>query len=374
MATPASAASATVSKSSDGILFLADNGIANRVTTEIVTFPLQVIFRDASGPITSGAGCTQFGANAVSCPLVMTAQRSDTIAITLGDLADTHRFQSPFFFPGGGLLPPNAAPVRIFLGGGTGDDRFEAGTGAGVPTRVSYVGGPNIDTISFEGAYGSQAILDTFENDGPTGDQNHNIDLTIENIEGSAGPDRIGGSVERNVITGKGGDDVIDGFNGNDTIDGGAGVDTLEGGIGNDELRGGAGGDTFNGGPGSDTVFFDTDPPASTGAGVEVTLDDNMNNDGAVERITLSPWLCRQLNCTVVLFREGDNVKRDVENVIGTPRADTIIGNPAMNRLVGLGGNDTLDGVGGIDTADGGAGTDTCRAETRIACELPAPQ
>jgi len=40
-----------------------------------------------------------------------------------------------------------------------------------------------------------------------------------------------------------------------------------------------------------------------------------------------------------------------IENVIGSPQADTILGNAANNKITGGGGNDTIDGGAGVDTA-----------------------
>ncbi len=49
----------------------------------------------------------------------------------------------------------------------------------------------------------------------------------------------------------------------------------------------------------------------------------------------------------------------DVENVVGTPFADTITGNAADNHLQGRAGADWIEGREGIDMLEGGAGTDT---------------
>jgi hypothetical protein len=40
-----------------------------------------------------------------------------------------------------------------------------------------------------------------------------------------------------------------------------------------------------------------------------------------------------------------------IENVLGSPQADTLIGNASANKFEGRGGNDVLDGGDGIDTA-----------------------
>jgi Ca2+-binding RTX toxin-like protein len=65
-------------------------------------------------------------------------------------------------------------------------------------------------------------------------------------IAGTAGDDRIRGTVRA---------DVIDGSTGNDSISARRGADTVTGGEGNDLLRGGFGADRQFGGPGNDTIY-----------------------------------------------------------------------------------------------------------------------
>jgi Ca2+-binding RTX toxin-like protein len=88
---------------------------------------------------------------------------------------------------------------------------------------------------------------------------------SIENADGSAFDDVIGGDNGGNRLFGGKGNDFIDGGGGNDTVIGGDGNDTLKGGTGNDlvtefatygnnKLEGGAGNDTLVGGWGRDTM------------------------------------------------------------------------------------------------------------------------
>ncbi len=49
-----------------------------------------------------------------------------------------------------------------------------------------------------------------------------------------------------------------------------------------------------------------------------------------------------------------DNVRGDVEGVMGGIESDQITGNAKANHLLGGGGNDTIDGGGGNDLLDGG--------------------
>jgi Ca2+-binding RTX toxin-like protein len=151
------------------------------------------------------------------------------------------------------------------------------------------------------------------------------------------------------MLNGGGGDDRLD-FEGLDpTQDPTAGIDRLDGGEGNDQLNGGPARvpqepDILIGGEGTDTADF-----SQRTAPLSIDLDD-VRNDGQAG--------------------EEDDVRADVEGVIGGSDSDTLIGNDAANvldgrdgddMLVGLGGEDTLEGGDGNDTLVGGDGSDTLR-------------
>jgi Ca2+-binding RTX toxin-like protein len=124
------------------------------------------------------------------------------------------------------------------------------------------------------------------------------------------------------------------------TLHGDAGNDKLTGGAGPDALDGGPGADVMHGGGGTDNILYTNDSGP-----VSITLD-GVANDG--------------------LAGEGDNVAGDLENLYGSPFADTIIANGGDNTFYGYGGADTMDGGGGNDTffidgadvIDGGTGID----------------
>jgi Ca2+-binding RTX toxin-like protein len=119
----------------------------------------------------------------------------------------------------------------------------------------------------------------------------------------------------------------MDGGSGNDTESGGSGNDTfVEDGTSN-------GSDVFQGGPGTDTVSY-----ANRKSALKVTID-GVANDGAAG--------------------EADNVKRDVENLIGGSGKDTLTGSAAANVLSGGSGNDRLSGGAGNDKLTGGPCRDT---------------
>ncbi|MFL5909667.1 MAG: lytic murein transglycosylase [Gaiellaceae bacterium] len=132
------------------------------------------------------------------------------------------------------------------------------------------------------------------------------------------------------------GDDLVTAGSGADLLTGGPGNDSYWGGAGNDEFDDGGSGDgadTFNGGSGTDRVSY-----ASRTGAVTASIDD-VANDGAAG--------------------EGDNVKPDVENLMGGQGADALTGGSGANLLQGLAGDDTLNGGAGDDTFDGGPGADS---------------
>lgn len=113
------------------------------------------------------------------------------------------------------------------------------------------------------------------------------------------------------------GDDRIWGWGGNDHIDGGAG---------DDELFGGAGADTLIGGTGIDTInYWD-----NRSVGVVINLTALTASGGEAD---------------------GDVIRGDIENVIGTDYSDRLTGSAADNFLNGGNGwgNDILSGLGGND-------------------------
>jgi Ca2+-binding RTX toxin-like protein len=124
-------------------------------------------------------------------------------------------------------------------------------------------------------------------------------------------------------------------------IDGRDRRDTLRGSPLPDTLVGGTGPDTFFGNAGEDTVDY-----SGNTSRVTVTIND-ASGDGSAG--------------------ENDNVRTDIENVIGSDFNDSITGSAATNELDGGPGNDdihgganndTLVGDTGNDTASGGSGTD----------------
>ena len=143
-------------------------------------------------------------------------------------------------------------------------------------------------------------------------------------ILGTSMSDTLRGSDTAETICGLGGDDLVIGGGGDDTLRGGPGDDALAGGAGNDEISGDAGNDL-------------ADYSASPRRVVARLSDGTVTGDGSDHLV-------------------------GVEDLAGSPHADTLVGNDAANGLRGLGGRDDLRGGPGSDVLDGGEGDDTLLA------------
>jgi Ca2+-binding RTX toxin-like protein len=220
--------------------------------------------------------------------------------------------------------PPMDTDSNDTLYGGAGDDTF-------LPSywdNADMQGDAGVDTVDyfrtytvFDPAYGVHVSLDGVADDG-SGD---NVRADIENVIGTHGSDVIRGSMGANLIDAKNGGDTIDALGGDDFILHTRGREWFEG-------------KDISGGTGRDTVSYAGN---ETAGGVVVSLD-NVADDGFF---------------TVTGPRQ-DNIRSDVEVLIGTNESDTITGSASANSLFGLDGDDTLDGLGGDDTLDGAGGND----------------
>jgi Ca2+-binding RTX toxin-like protein len=247
--------------------------------------------------------------------------------------------------PGADILTGAAGPDDLF--GGSGADVISGGEGE------DFIRGGGVGFFPDAGLDGDDEL------DGGPGDD--------ESISGGAGDDQIdAGSGDDRVVNGEAGNDVIMGSAGDDDLVGGPGDDRINGGdgsdavdvgvllvgapdesllLGRDRLDGGAGDDrigagfaqplepdVLGGGSGFDTVSY-----AARTAFVVVSLD-GVADDGE--------------------SGEADDVRPDVEQLIGGVESDTLMGSDAAEQLVGGPGDDLLFGRGGDDRLDGGAGSD----------------
>jgi Ca2+-binding RTX toxin-like protein len=238
------------------------------------------------------------------------------------------------------------------LTGGAGNDTFNDGSADSGSDQFN--GGADTDTVSYSLRTNAltidiEATSGTADDDGEASEGDEVVD-DIEAVVGGAGNDTITCAATACTLTGGAGDDDLTGGAGNDTLNGGAGDDTLVGGDGNDTLNGDAdddtfdegsasnGGDIMNGGAGTDVVDYS----ARTGD-LTVTMDGATANDGEAS--------------------EADNVKGDVEDILGGDGGDDITGNALANVITGGDGDDTLNGGAGNDTLEGGADGDTLNGE-----------
>jgi Ca2+-binding RTX toxin-like protein len=153
--------------------------------------------------------------------------------------------------------------------------------------------------------------------------------ISIENVTGSAGDDKIVGNADANIIFAGAGNDTVSGRGGNDILFGEAGKDILQGEADNDVLVGGADADVLDGGDGNDTASY-----ATSTAGILANL---ATKTGAFADA------------------QGDRFI-SIENLEGSNYDDFLYGDDGNNILSGLGGNDTIRGEGGDDQIDGGSG------------------
>ena len=127
---------------------------------------------------------------------------------------------------------------------------------------------------------------------------------------------------------------------GDDLLRGWMGDDTLMGGPGDDRLAGGPGADNLHGGPDSDTADY-------TGSMEPVHVD--LRSPFSREDDDPGPVYGGDA--------EGDMLT-SIENIWGSPGADTLIGNHVGNMLAGNAGNDMIRGWSGSDHLYGEAGHD----------------
>lgn len=196
----------------------------------------------------------------------------------------------------GGHNALNGGAGRDVLVGGSGNDTLDGGAGT--------------DVADYSGRAALRIDLGTSASQN-TGQGLDRL-ISIEDVIGGAGRDRIQGSASANTLVGKAGFDTLLGGAGSDTLDGGTGNDLLDGGFGRDVIRfGGTAGAVVN--------------LARTGA----------QTTG-----------------------HGNDTLRSIEGAIGGSGNDRFAGNDSANSFIGNAGNDTLSGGNGNDLLNGGSGHD----------------
>ncbi len=338
------------------------NGVFATGTSSALTTGVAVNMGAGTGGVfgirgQNAADTMTFGADAITVNADnykdITVAGAETYTVYLGKGNDS--------FSAAGSTPTGAVfGSAITVYGGPDNDTFLQGS-ASTPDETLW-GGDGTDTVSYASRSAALTITaGTAKNDGDAsgGGEDDEIKNDIEVVTGGSGVDTMTGT-DGYAITfnGGGGDDVLTGADGNDTLNGDGDNDTLLGKDGDDVMNGGAGNDTFdeetadngkdtfNGGAGTDMVDY-----SGRSVGVIVTMDGKTADDGE--------------------GGEDDNVKADVEDLIGTDQDDDITGNTLANTITGGLGDDELDGGAGDDvfyqdadddgddTIAGGLGVDT---------------
>ena len=236
------------------------------------------------------------------------------------------------------------------LDGGPGDDLLKPGDGQGLDNGDVVAGGDGSDAVSYFGMSGDRTVsLDGVANDGgPT--ENDNVLADVENYRGGNGVDLVIGSDGPNDLEGSAGTDILDGAGGPDVLRSSR-MDTLKGGAGDDvfvQALDFAGfpadlwfsaNETIEGGVGIDTVDYST-------RALAVSADsDDQPDDGQIE-----PFFSGGEGP----LQENDNIRPDVERVIGSAGADSL----SMDWMSGASGDDRLVDYAGSQRFGGGDGRD----------------
>jgi Ca2+-binding RTX toxin-like protein len=356
---PATTHASTASVFGNTLSYEAGTGEKN--TVSISADASGYVIEDLGVPnITEGANCTEVDSQHTRC--VNTGVQA--LSLMLGDENDVLTIDDSAY---AGLPTTGDPPLQA--NGGEGDDTMVGG--GGEDSLKGEAGNDRVSTGAGDDVVSGLTGDDTI-NGGPGNDKLLNGGDGDDVVDAGPGDDEnVLGSEGNDIVDGDSGHDNVSGGKGNDTVRAGDGNDTLDvrgadAASGQDELDGGGGDDLLDGGPAPAPTPDHAGPPEpdvlSGGEGIDtadfgdraepLTIDlDDRDDDGE--------------------SGEGDNVKLDVENVIGGSDDDTLTGSAVTNGLDGRSGDDTLEGRGGDDTLwggvndpssdslDGGPGNDT---------------
>jgi Ca2+-binding RTX toxin-like protein len=341
LALPAAAQAGTAYRDATTVYFVANGGEANdlRVTLEGGNY----VLHDAGADMTAlpAGGCSATGdPKRVHCPAAGVAR----LYLETENLADHVDVSAP-----------TAAWIEL----GPDGDRAE-----GSPLRDTLVGGAGNDTLAGRGGNDDVYGEDHITNSAMTG---------VNQLSGGAGNDLVRGGRGRDVMFGDGENDDMNGGGANDALFGGDGNDSVTGGDGDDELRGENGNDTVSSAAivgiemtpadaGNDVVDGGAgDDALSAGAGPAGAPDNDVLAGGAGRDVASYATRTAGVGASIDAAPndgqagEADDVRPDVEHLVGGAGEDTLIGSPANDTIDGgPGGDRLLAGAGGDDVVIGG--------------------
>jgi Ca2+-binding RTX toxin-like protein len=218
------------------------------------------------------------------------------------------------------------------------DNEIDAGLGADQVSgnlgrdTIDYSSRPTPVNVTLGDAAANQP-----GNDGEQGEHD-NIIEDVENVLGTSGDDTL---IGHDRVPAGGQPPNRAGYEG---------ANTLEGRGGNDLLDGKGDADTFIGGDGFDTVTY-----ADRTTPVSVTVGDGKDDGGTedIDNLTASSD-----------SKRSDDVRGDVEKIVGGSGSDVLRGNEINSTLDGGSGNDSINGGPGDDNINGGPGNDLLEGAT----------
>ena len=154
--------------------------------------------------------------------------------------------------------------------GGAGNDRLDGGEGRDT-ALYTYAAPEGLDGELSAGNFGGVNV--DLEAGTATGSFGEDRLISIEDVQGSAGADRLSGDAFDNLLAGEAGDDDLIGLGGNDILILGSGNDTADGGLGNDRILTGIGVKDIDGGVGEDRLIFGSESGKITVIGNPILSD-----------------------------------------------------------------------------------------------------
>jgi Ca2+-binding RTX toxin-like protein len=227
-AAPARASTVEIVGGSDAIHYVAAPGERNDLTFHEIedSFPTGFLVTDPGAPVTAGAGCVAVDEHSAAC-----ISDSGSMYHLQADLGDEDDILRPAGF---NLVTTDGGPGDDVLLGGTWDDRLDGGggtdqlrggegrdvlldgDGAG-PDADVIDGGPGLDWVDYRGR--AQPVVVDLADPAPDGSAGEGDTLlSIENVQGGAGDDRLTGDGGPNVFRQGGGEDRIAGKGGRDLV------------------------------------------------------------------------------------------------------------------------------------------------------------